>query len=364
VSQQQETLSVRIGPALRQRLERMRERVVSETGQSVSISRIAKRVLESVRNHAVEVADLLAEPTEALSQMQRKREAGVALTTAEWALLVYFVVEGLKTVGGESGTPSVQTPTVCLLDAFMAVYEQCRPSTARDQQRVENLTIADRPPAGERRHVGRSGELRQIVADTRRRVLEETAVSPALALGAARNLSLLLDEDLVGVESINSALAPHWPALWPMAARGHYATTGRPVRRAVWAPLIEEAAGPVVAAGRVRLSLEVRQEVGVFMMFSGAGSVMYPITRYPELREFRMMLATLGPTVRLWDGRYFQGLLIDADESGVRFRGKGDRIVVGCQRADWDALRSLYQQAWERVEVQQTWARLTMEYGE
>ena len=69
---QQQTLSVRISEALRQRLERAKQLMSSKTGESVSTSEIAKQLLESAREERMEVVDLLAAPTETLLQIRRK----------------------------------------------------------------------------------------------------------------------------------------------------------------------------------------------------------------------------------------------------------------------------------------------------
>ena len=81
---QQQTLSVRISDSLRRRLERARQLTASKTGEPVSTSEIAKQFLESARDDRLEVADLLAEPTDSLSQIRRKGEAGASLSRAEW----------------------------------------------------------------------------------------------------------------------------------------------------------------------------------------------------------------------------------------------------------------------------------------
>ncbi len=82
---QQQTLSVRIGETLRRRLERTRQ-LASKTGDTVSTSEIAKQLLESARDERLEVADLLADPTDALLRLRRKGEAALGLSQAEWTV--------------------------------------------------------------------------------------------------------------------------------------------------------------------------------------------------------------------------------------------------------------------------------------
>ena len=63
---QQQTLSLPVSEGMRQRLERARQLVSSKTGEIVSTSEIAKRLLESAREERMEVVDLMADPTETL----------------------------------------------------------------------------------------------------------------------------------------------------------------------------------------------------------------------------------------------------------------------------------------------------------
>src|SRR5713101_7854207 len=83
-AKQQQTLSVRISEALRQRLDRAKKLMSSRTGESVSTSEIAKQFLESAREDRLEVVDLMSEPTKAHREIRRKGEAQHLLSKAEW----------------------------------------------------------------------------------------------------------------------------------------------------------------------------------------------------------------------------------------------------------------------------------------
>ena len=85
---QQQTLSLRISEGMRQRLERARQLISSKTGEIVSTSEIAERLLESAREERMEVVDLMADPTETLLQIRRKGEAEHVLSKAEWTILL------------------------------------------------------------------------------------------------------------------------------------------------------------------------------------------------------------------------------------------------------------------------------------
>jgi len=68
----------------------------SKTGQIVSTSEIAKQFLESARDERMEVADLMADPTETLLQIRRKGEAEHVLSKAEWMALLTSCSKALR----------------------------------------------------------------------------------------------------------------------------------------------------------------------------------------------------------------------------------------------------------------------------
>jgi hypothetical protein len=73
---QQHTLSIRVSDTLRLRLERVKQLMMSTTGNQVSTSAIAKQFLESAREERLEVVELLAHLTDTLLQIRRKGDAG------------------------------------------------------------------------------------------------------------------------------------------------------------------------------------------------------------------------------------------------------------------------------------------------
>ena len=91
---QQPVISIRISEALRTRLERLKEVLSKKSGENVSTSEVAKQLLESARENRLEVAELLANGTDALATARRKAEAGVSLARAEWIVLAYYVQLG------------------------------------------------------------------------------------------------------------------------------------------------------------------------------------------------------------------------------------------------------------------------------
>src|SRR2546425_2283777 len=130
---QQQTLSVRISEALRQRLERAKQLVASKTGESVSTSEIAKQLLESAREDRLEVVDLMSKPTERLLEIRRKGQAQHILSKPEWTVLAYFVQQGLEAFSSDTPSPVSRESLDAVLDAFLAAYEVRRGHSTWDE---------------------------------------------------------------------------------------------------------------------------------------------------------------------------------------------------------------------------------------
>jgi hypothetical protein len=188
---------------------------------------------------------------------------------------------------------------------------------------------------------------------------------------AGRNLYVLLeDEKLAGPEMIHRALWPYWPALWRLAARGHYIATGQglgePARRnAGW----DEVPIPPISDGELSLTFMRVEDGGlsVLVSFPGAFGPLYPISGYPKLSEFRAMLHTLAADgQRHWAGAHFFGYVSGASgspDAGAWFRADNG-ITVGMSLAHWASLQALFRRAWEQPDVRQLWDTLMDDYGE
>jgi len=374
---QQQTLSVRISEALRQRLERAKQLMSSKTGESVSTSEIAKQLLESAREDRFEVADLMAEPTEALLQVRRKGEAQHILSRAEWILLAHFVQKGLETYSGRTPNPVSSESLVAVLDAFLAVYDlRTERTSVRDSYYVSNLPSECRPaktkgPEDSERVTPEM--VRRTVAETRKR-LSDSAVKWDTFL-AARNLHILLeDEKLPATDTVNRALRPFWPALWRLAARGHYCLTQQPLRaKSTSQDSFYQPPIPSIKEGDFTLSFNRGEGNDIFLLlsFPGPRGPMYPINGYPKITEFRAMLAALAPDspTRRWEGEHFLGYVAASEDGKGKdrdfwFRAHQNGITFGFSEKEWKAVQTLFRRAWELTEIRMAWDALILEYGE
>ena len=128
---QQQTLSIRIDEDLRRRLERARQLASVKTGEPVSTSEIAKQFLESARDDRLEVADLLADPTDSLLHIRRKGADGRVLSRAEWTTIAHFVRLGLEASSAQTPNPVSRESLLAILDAFLACHALCKDQESR-----------------------------------------------------------------------------------------------------------------------------------------------------------------------------------------------------------------------------------------
>ena len=372
---QGQTVSLRISDALFARLERLRQLMSSKKGDSVSTSEVAKQLLESAREDRFEVADLMAEPTEALLQIRRKAEAQHILSRAEWILLAHFVQQGVEAYNGRTPNPVSSESLIAVLDAFLTVYElRTERTSPRDSYYLNNLPSECRPArakAAEDSDGATPDIVRRTVAETRKRLSDSAAKLDTFLAG--RNLHILLeDEKLPGADLLNRALRSFFPLLWRLAARGHYCLIQQPLRAksasqdAFYQPPI-----PSIKEGDFTLSFNRGEGNDIFLLlsFPGPRGPMYPISRYPKITEFRAMLAALtadGPR-RRWEGGHFLGYVAPPEEGRGKdywFRAHDNGITFGFSERDWKSVQALFRRAWELPEIRMAWDGLTLEYGE
>ena len=121
---QQPTLSIRVSESLREFLELSRQVIANRRGDAVSISDIAKLLLESARedrlDFRLEVAELQQSPTLVLGQIRRKFERQQPLSRAEWVLLAQYVQIACEELCGTTTIPSADS-LIAVLEALLAV---------------------------------------------------------------------------------------------------------------------------------------------------------------------------------------------------------------------------------------------------
>src|ERR1700686_4029701 len=97
---QQQTLSIRISEALRDYLERAKQVISNGRDEFISISDVAKMLLESPKDDRLdfrlEVADLQKDATVSMASIRGKWKRHQGLSRAEWIFLAQYIQTGCQ----------------------------------------------------------------------------------------------------------------------------------------------------------------------------------------------------------------------------------------------------------------------------
>ena len=295
-------------------------------------------------------------PTAALLRMKEKKDTGAPISQEEWAMLAHYVQQGAEFSPNRHIS---RESVVGILQAFRAVYKLRRPGG--DEGKAAYY-------------------LKKLNSMGQGEATIEAAIETHLAhaewpIGnAARPLVVFLRNDRVTDEAaLTAALLPYWDALWRVAARGHFLVLHRPIRDKQKPDVYEAHEPAAVTVTRESLVFSVirceDRGLTALLSFPGSTAVMYPLAGYPDICEFRGMLAAIGEGApgTCWNGGRFSaytvGPKLDGPAIGVHVRGTGG--VTFCFTFDqWNVLRELFAEAWENPFLQSSWAVLTEEYGE
>jgi len=186
----------------------------------------------------------------------------------------------------------------------------------------------------------------------------------------ARCLLVAIRDEEVESSKLDQVLAPFWPTLWGLAARGHSLRHERQPVRLV-SPNEDDFRHRIILpepleSDDLRLSLSGfgRPELGMSIDLGPARRVSFLIARYPDLAEFQTMLAG-WPMKRSWNGRHF--VATPSKEKGgttITLWLRRNDVGIEFTEREWMALRELSQKASALPEVQRWLEELRLEYGE
>jgi hypothetical protein len=366
---QQQTLSIRISETLREFLERSKH-VMSGggRGESVSTSDVAKMLLESAKedrlDFRLEVAELQQDPTAALVAIRRKWQGRQPLTRSEWVFLGQYVqvaTEDLK----ENAAPPPAHSFVAIFEAFLAV-RSLRTDRGVELDRYYLGNLGGLAGGGFNQRQLDPELVQRTVTGLVKGLRHNPGGSKPLAAGRCLYVALR-DEDISELVALNEALEPHLPALFRLAARGHWMRERRPLRSLRDRPAVVGSV-PLVARGGIKLSGSISSEGEVSLAFSlEQKNVVYPLGYFPEIREFAAMLDQMksGET---WSGVHFHGYTVsDSDSASVpqfAFYRYRDLVVLGFSIEEWQHLRELVAAALTSPKLRPFWEELELVYGE
>lgn len=365
---QQQTLSIRVSDSLREFLELAREFITDGRGEAVSISDVAKLLLESARqdrlDFRLEAAELQQSPTASLLHIRRKWEQQQALSRAEWVLLAQYVQVACE--GGSGNTKSPRPDSfIAVLEALLAVRTlRTDRGGGLDRFYLGNLGVPVATVFSERQF---DPELLPTAIDDLIKGLRQGETSLNSVVFAGRNLYVALrDETVNDVVALNRGLTTYLEILFRLAARGHWIRERRPLRMprelpAVAQVLESSSTGPF----QVTASVGDGGDLALLLAMRDRG-VGYPLGSYPEIREFEVMLRQLdrGQT---WNGVHFSAT---AEATGTEgqplflFCRRTDSVRITFSETEWRCLNELFRQTLAQPELRSMLDRLSLEYGD
>lgn len=365
---QQQTLSIRISETLREFLERSRQVLSSGgRGESVSTSDVAKMLLESAKDDRLdfrlEVAELQQDPTASLIAVRRKWQGGQPMTRSEWVFVGQYIeiaTEDLK----ENTVPPPMHSFVAILEALLAVRSlRTHRGGGLDRYYLENLGVPEGSAWNDRQLDP------ELVPQTIAGITEKLRQNPEgrMPLIAGRCLYVALrDEAISDITALNRALEPYLPALFRLAARGHWTREHRPVRSLRDRSVLIGSVPPMEQGG-IRLTGNISGEGDVSLLLSlEPRNVMYPLGTFPEVREFATMLERMKPG-ETWSGVHFHGYTVmgaDTDPTQFVFYRRRDGVALGFSMEEWTHLKGLLAAALTSPKLRPFWEELELVYGE
>jgi len=374
-SPRHEVISVRLNQDRFELLGRFQQTLTEQLGREVSLAEAAFVALEDRAASMDRTAtrhELLLAPTESLGRIRKQWGSHHALSAAEWDVVAEYVKVATE---HERQDPQVLAPAVpsresylALVDAFEAVYQH------RAQQISQHtwayfgnlggfltpVQLFDADP--DQRHQA----VMARIADCRAQLRPtDTWVRPH---NIGHCFSLAVREEGVDSTTLDYVLAPHWPTLWGLAARGHWIRHDhRPVRVMMAA---DDARRHIMLPASVtadNLTLSFLSlggpEFTTSVEFAGC-HVGLVISHYPELVEFRALLE--APPDGVWTGKYFHAATNSEGRTtaGRSLWLKPREVRLDLSAHEWTTLRDLVRQAWKSSDLQRWLLELQQEYGE
>jgi hypothetical protein len=206
----------------------------------------------------------------------------------------------------------------------------------------------------------------QIVTAVVRQLRESPAPPKPVFVGRTLHVALR-DERVEGIASLNESLCPYLPALYRLAARGHWLRERHPARAAGGRNHLVSRAFATVVGGDYRICTRMSNEGEPEMVIDmDRKGISYRRGSYPRVREFATLLARLDAAGR-WEGSESCGYTNPvAREPATRFciLHRSDGFAISFTPDEWQSLQDLLGRALALPELQPVQRELSLVYGE
>ena len=364
---QQQTLSIRISDTLREFLERSKQVISNSRGEHVSISDVAKTLLESAKDDRLdfrlEVADLQRAATQSLWEIRRKWEQKYDLSRAEWIFLSQYIQIACEDAREDRSYPPPAAFCV-VLEAALAVRKlRADRGVELDRYYLSNIGSQEEAVFNDRQLDP------DLVPRVSERWLQQLRESSAdrMPVFAGRNFYVSIrDEELPDIVALNRALLPYMETLFRLAARGHWMREKRPVISLREPLIVTESIPPVTVPGfRLTFTGIGDGDLSLSISIQDKG-ITYPMGTYPQIREFSALLEQVSIN-RNWNGDYFYGAADQEKPDGplvFHFYRHRDNVTIEFSDEEWQGLKSVFAQAAARPKLQKRYEALSLLYGE
>jgi hypothetical protein len=374
-----EVISLRLTEERMDILERYRDVLAQQLRRPISLGEAAFRVFEERADDLDRQSlkfEMLQHPTASLFRIRKKWESEHNLSSPEWDVIAEFVQIACEE---RCQTPPLFRPAIpCresylgLLNAFEAVYQNRKKPASKhawyyfgnlDGHHSTGVQLSDSD--SEQRNQAVLNQIEQ----RRKLLLPEKGWENPGNVGRCF-LAAVRDEEVEGTR-LSQILAPHWPALWRLAARGHWIRNdGNPVRQSGaheddfrLRSKLPEAAENEEQTLRLAF-LPTDRDLTLSVNFNGVRRCGFMTSEFPAMVELHNMLETLTfDPVQPWRGRTFNAFPAD-DKKGYSLLFEQDRLFLSLSREECFELRDLMRRLWESAELQPWREELTAEYGE
>jgi hypothetical protein len=373
----QDVISLRLSEERTEVLERHRMILIEQLKRPVTLSEAAFLVLDD-RIQTVEretsLHEFLKNPAESLWKTRERWESEHTLTLSEWDFLVIYLQAGAEE---HRQVPPVWQSEVPSRESFLELVKAFEALLGGQKEEVyrqhlwyyfANLGGHDaKIPFPEDDAARRLEAVLRLIALRKEHLISDKGWQYPGSVGQC--LLMAIQSETEG-RRIDQALAPYWPTLWKLTARGHWLRHQLPIR------LVRPDSSGVMNRQRVPSGVEVRglglsfQEAGgdlsFHLEFRSPRNFRLSLPRYPEFVEFHAMLENFDETLG-WNGRHFRAIRWTDEESGeIRYslQPKQQDIEIGFTDKEWTRLGDLFRQAWQKPEIIARLTELSLEYGE
>lgn len=309
-----------------------------------------------------ELNNLQRSGLESLLQIRAQLNASEPLSRAQWGLLLIYAQSGLE--GALGLLPSFSKEGyIALLCAFKEMHKhRSEPrNTKLNYSYLVNMAMSYFTNSYNDENV------HAAICETIKRITEAPAEDPYTPVLCARNFLLLLANETITDDAVNTALEPYSGAIWSGAARGYYVRNRTPIRsrriisNAFWKSTLLESEKDGINLKILYLS---NTELYMKLQIDRDCTVDYTLPDYLHIMAFLNALLSRGKKYIYETRNCFRVLAIGEKPNFYKLTDCQGNTTISINHEDWETMKFLLSNAMQQPEVEKEFSRLATEYGE